>query len=216
MKLPDVEIFQYFHLFIALCYASSLFGYIFSNYCGRFPTILISCMLFLLGSLVLFIVSIEKLQMPIIETHIIGFFMTAIGIGGIKSGLLVFATEQFKNQFSVLKNWILEFYYLVHLGAAISSLSKESFAEKTIFSDESNIYTYGYILMGGSMLLGISILIIGLLSYKLKSAEGLKVTQILKCYIVSFLKIFKRKYNRETSFFSVLTDWSMFPRNGNH
>jgi dipeptide/tripeptide permease len=177
INLDNVQVLQQFHRFVAFYYFASLFGHLASSFIGKLSSIIVSFMVFFLGNLLLLSRSMDK---P--TPDYIGFYILISGLGGMRSSLLMFWMDQFQGQTYLLKSWLFEFYYIVHLGAAFSSLCLDFLP-----SAKSKEYQMGLFMMGSVMILGFLFLVLGITSYNIRRPEKFELWQIVKCYLVGLI-----------------------------
>lgn len=101
-----------------------LFGGIVSDvWLGKFKTILYLSIVYLIGSTVTVISSIQVLNLPAEALLMLGLFLIAVGSGGIKPCVSAFGGDQFKlpEQATQFARFFSMFYFAISLGSLLST-----------------------------------------------------------------------------------------------
>jgi solute carrier family 15 oligopeptide transporter 1 len=111
-----------FHGFITTAFGFSIVGaWLADNILGKYQTILLACLIYMIGSI---IVALSSL--PFINGTIgifIGLFLLAIGTSGVKPNIASFGGDQFKAEQKVfLSSFFAMFYFAINAGSFVSSL----------------------------------------------------------------------------------------------
>ncbi|KAN0055761.1 hypothetical protein ACTA71_011647 [Dictyostelium dimigraforme] len=128
MEYSDDKSTIILHSFNFIAYLFPVFGaYVADTKIGKFKTILIFSFVYILGSIVLSVTSIDGVVGE--KGHrspfgiIVGLGFIAMGTGGIKSNVPTFAGDQLKsNQGNLLEKFFQLFYWCISLGGLTSTL----------------------------------------------------------------------------------------------
>ena len=121
MNNADADI--QFNLWSGMAYTMPLLGgYIADKYLGRYLTILVFCVIYVIGLVVVVIGahpdSLDK------ATFFLGMYIVAIGTGGIKPNVSTLGADQFDERFPIEKkekeSFFNYFYWSINLGACFS------------------------------------------------------------------------------------------------
>lgn len=93
------------------------------SWLGKFKTIFYMSIIYVIGSALVSITSIEPLHIPQREFTIIGLLLVAVGTGGIKPCVSAFGGDQFKlpQQAAQLVSFFSLFYFSINSGSLIST-----------------------------------------------------------------------------------------------
>ena len=123
MNMTNAEADIQFSAWSGACYIMPLVGgYISETYLGRYKTILVFCMVYLVGLVLIVVGSIPDNARPLIVFPAI--YVIAIGTGGIKPNVSTFGADQFDDRYlqdrtekESFFNW---FYWSINIGTAFS------------------------------------------------------------------------------------------------
>ncbi|EPR79454.1 Peptide transporter [Spraguea lophii 42_110] len=107
------------HLFYVSCYLFAIVGGILSDSIwGRFKTILILSLFYIVGCFMLFFVSLLESNLYL---FFLGLALISIGTGGIKPAISTFGGDQFRNNSKKeLSTFFSVFYFFINAGAMLS------------------------------------------------------------------------------------------------
>jgi peptide/histidine transporter 3/4 len=159
------------------CYVTPLIGgYIADKYLGRYKTILVFCLIYLVGLIMVVIGSVPG------EVNAAFFFpaiyLVAIGTGGIKPNVSTMGADQFDDRYSKDRkekesffNW---FYWSINLGSLISYTVVAYICQYGIagLGGEDWGFFVGYTIPAVAMATGIVIFVIGTPKYRYQKPKG--------------------------------------------
>jgi dipeptide/tripeptide permease len=107
------------HCFVALNYFCTIFGGAISDsYVGRYQSIMILSLIYLLGTLMLVFSSIPTNNMCIL---LLSLFLIAVGSGGLKPCIAAFGGDQFEDEVAI-HSFFKYFYYAIYIGSTMSNI----------------------------------------------------------------------------------------------
>lgn len=139
VMMSDGEATDWYHVFIALCYATPLIGALIADiFIGKFLTILFLSMVYCGGNAVMAISSVGKWftadtvtdpltdvtnYVPMRWGPLLGLFLIALGTGGIKPCVSSFGGDQFMTSESGrIQRYFSMFYFSINAGSTIATL----------------------------------------------------------------------------------------------
>ncbi|XP_031633490.1 peptide transporter family 1-like isoform X2 [Contarinia nasturtii] len=184
LKLDPNTATVQFHAFSMFVYFTSIFGGILSDvWLGRYRTILSLSIVYAVGSLLISIVAIPSINISATGALYVGLAFIAIGSGGIKPCVSVFAGDQFKlpEQSAELDTFFSWFYFAINLSVLISSFLTPFLRENVHCFGENDCYSLAFAVPAFLMIISIVFLIIGKHWYTMKPPSGNILFQIMKC-----------------------------------
>ncbi|VDD88623.1 unnamed protein product [Enterobius vermicularis] len=123
LRFSSAKVIYIYHGFIALSYGTPILGSILADgYIGKFWTILLISMVYILGQLILTISSAFDFSVSLHPTlDILGLALIGIGTGGIKPCVAAFGADQFNpNHTKMVSAFFAVFYFSLNAGSAAS------------------------------------------------------------------------------------------------
>lgn len=158
LMLKDSVATDYYHEFVALCYATPLFGALIADvFIGKFRTILILSCVYCFGNAVMALTAIGKWSIfrsdelidpfsgtvdyiPAVWGPLLGLHLIALGTGGIKPCVSSFGGDQFMaSETGRLQRYFSMFYFSINAGSTIATVltpelrGTSCFGESTCF-----------------------------------------------------------------------------------
>ncbi|KAK9268309.1 hypothetical protein L1049_000056 [Liquidambar formosana] len=177
-------------------------GYVADSFLGRYWTIVISAAIHALGSGILTISTIlpqlrpppcnpalsdkcekaNSLQMGVLYTAI---YLNAVGIGGIKSTVSGFGTDQFdqkdKKEKSQMAHFFNRFYFLISAGTLLA-------VTVLVYIEDDVGRSWGYGICSSAMVVAIFAFLSGTRKYRYKKCVGSPVVQVLRVLAAAMKK----------------------------
>ncbi|KAL7030439.1 hypothetical protein ACKWTF_006658 [Chironomus riparius] len=173
-----------YHSFTTLVYFFCVFGAIIADsWWGKFNTIVWLSVVYVAGSSVLTLGSVEPWNMPAKTLTFVGLALIAIGSGGIKPCVAAFGGEQFRmpQQAKQLALFFSLFYFAINFGSFISTLVTPILREDVKCLGMDSCFPFGFGLPAILMAVSIVIFISGKFMYKILPIQGNMFVRILKC-----------------------------------
>ncbi|XP_070494632.1 peptide transporter family 1-like [Chironomus tepperi] len=173
-----------YHSFTTLVYFICIFGAIIADsWWGKFNTILWLSLVYVSGSTVLTLGSVEQWNMPAKTFTFIGLALIAIGSGGIKPCVAAFGGEQFKmpQQAKQLALFFSMFYFSINLGSFISTLVTPILREDVHCMGQQDCFPFGFGLPAILMAVSIVIFVFGKFMYRILPIQGNMLVKVFKC-----------------------------------
>nr|AKN21489.1 slc15a-3 [Schmidtea mediterranea] len=179
-----------YHLFVGLSYLSPIFGAIIAdNYLGRFYTVIVVGLVYLLGHVLMTLTAIQKN----ILGPLIGMSILAIGSGGIKSSVAAFGGDQVPtgNDMMIEKYFSL-FYTAINLGAFAAQFVTP-ILRKDISCVDGQCYPLGFGVPAFIFLVTYIIFISGKRTYTIVPRSKSVLSKFSHCIYVSIRNYIKEK-----------------------
>lgn len=176
------------YLFQGTCYLVPLLGgWLADTYMGRFNAIYGSSLLYVVGTLLLAVVSMnnEMLQTLFANENavhdstarllyfVLALIMIAFGTGGIKANVSPFGADQVQQDgpraVQAFFNW---FYWFINVGSLIAFTVVVGVQQRNVFA--------GYAITAGTMFLAVIVFLTGRNKYLTKPPGGSQITEITK------------------------------------
>ncbi|XP_058959823.2 solute carrier family 15 member 4 [Pocillopora verrucosa] len=174
------------YLFQGTCYLVPLLGgWLADTYLGRFNTIYGSSLLYVVGTLLLAVVSLKNETLKKLGKNaahdrtarlvyfVLALVMIAFGTGGIKANVSPFGADQVQQDgpraIQAFFNW---FYWFINIGSLI--------AFTVVVWIQQNKFFYGYAITAGTMFLAVLAFLAGRNKYLTKPPGGSQLTEITK------------------------------------
>jgi len=170
-----------YHVWSALCYFMPLFGAIIADsWLGKFTTIWIISIIYVLGHLFKTLAAIPPLGLPPAEFSFIGLALIAIGTGGIKPCVSAFGGDQFKlpEQERQLQTFFSVFYFSINAGSLISTALTPILRQDVQCFGDDTCFSLAFGIPAILMALATVILVIGKPFYTLKPPQGNIITSV--------------------------------------
>lgn len=118
---------KYYHYYISACYITPLLGaFISDQYWGKYKTISILSLVYILGNGVVsygsYFIDFEGAEQQAFKWTAVGLFLIALGTGGIKPCVSAICGDQFEESQKKERDYFFEIFYIcINLGSMISS-----------------------------------------------------------------------------------------------
>lgn len=177
LGLTNAEADVQFSAWSGICYVTPLLGgYIADTYLGRYHTILIFCLIYLAGLLLVVIECVPgDTKAPLFYLAI---YIIALGTGGIKPNVSTLGADQFDERYArdrrELMSFFNWFYWMVNLGALIAYSLIAYLCQYGLPSAGGETWGFflGYTVPCCTMFAGICIFVAGTPLYKRKAPSG--------------------------------------------
>lgn len=147
----------YVHIFAMVTYFTCIFGGILSDVClGKFTTILILSIVYVIGSTTISIGAIPSLNV-MAGTAAAGLTFIALGSGGIKPCVSAFGGDQFKlpEQTKQMESFFSLFYFAINAGSLLSTIITPTIRSNVHCFGDDDCYSLAFAVP--AMLMAISI-----------------------------------------------------------
>uniref|UniRef100_UPI00398E6652 solute carrier family 15 member 1-like n=1 Tax=Pristiophorus japonicus TaxID=55135 RepID=UPI00398E6652 len=173
LLLSESKATSFYHVFIFLSTSFTILGAFLSDFCfGRYRTILMLSILYLLGTIVVSVTAIPG-QMGINSVGAyIGLFLTSVGSGGIRSSVSPFGADQIvANEEKRYRMYFSFFYFSMNLAALLAGIIIPILREDVQCFD-ADCYTLAFGVSAIAMLLALVIFGLGTSRYKIYPPTG--------------------------------------------
>lgn len=187
-----------YHLFVGLSYLSPIIGAIIAdNYLGRFKTVIVIGLIYLLGHILMTLTSIRKN----IPGPLIGMCILALGAGGIKSSVAAFGGDQVpEGNDKMIEKYFSVFYTAINLGAFVAQFVTP-ILRKDISCVDGLCYPLGFGVPAATFLLTYLIFIAGKRTYNIVERSKSVLSKFVRCIFLGISKYFqKNKSEKYESF----------------
>ncbi|KAL5262489.1 hypothetical protein ACHWQZ_G008026 [Mnemiopsis leidyi] len=149
LLMSNEEASDWYHEFVALCYATPLLGALIADvFIGKYLTILILSMVYCLGNAVMAITAVGKWfpkddsDTTNIQPHswgpLIGLQIIALGTGGIKPCVSSFGGDQFlKSEAGRVQRYFSMFYFSINAGSTVATLLTPELRSASCMGEET-------------------------------------------------------------------------------
>lgn len=179
-----------FHLSSMSVYLCSLLGAIIADsFWGKYSTILWLSIVYVIGSSVVALGSVEVWDMPANELTMIGLLLIAIGSGGIKPCVSAFGGEQFKlpEQAAQLAKFFPMFYFAINVGSVLTTFITPLLRNMRCFGMDE-CFVAGFGVPAILMFCSVVIFICGSSMYRKVELQGNMFVRVCSCIGVSDAK----------------------------
>lgn len=176
-----------FHLSLMSVYLCSLLGAaIADSVLGKFRTIFYLSIVYVIGSLIITVGSVEVWNLPARDFTIIGLALVAIGSGGIKPCVSAFGGEQFElpDQAEKLEKFFSIFYFIINFGSALSLFITPLLRTSSCFGMKE-CYVAAFGLPALLMIVAVIVFMSGRSKYRIVEPQSNMIVQVSNCITVS-------------------------------
>ncbi|XP_037035843.1 solute carrier family 15 member 2-like [Bradysia coprophila] len=181
-----------FTAFSMAVYFFCIFGGILSDvWMGKFKTILVTSIVYAIGTIIVSFSSITNFIQSPKTTLIIGLLLISTGSGGIKSAVSPFGGDQFSvpEQAVQITQFFSMFYLVINLGPLISNVITPVLAHSVHCFGNDECYPLAFGFPGLLMILAIVLFVCGSCSYTYKELPSENViVQVVKCITYAIVK----------------------------
>ncbi|XP_061353707.1 protein NRT1/ PTR FAMILY 5.4-like [Gastrolobium bilobum] len=165
---------------------SSLFpllgGFVADSYLGRFKTIILSSLIYLLGMIFLTLsVSVVKQK----KLFFIALYVLSIGDGGHKPCVQTFAADQFDENTAEERDAKSSFFNWWYLGIVFGSTSA---AFLIVYLQDNVGWAVGLGVLTGVLAIALAMFLLGIKRYRKESPKGSPFTSIAQVFVAAFRK----------------------------
>jgi solute carrier family 15 oligopeptide transporter 1 len=188
LKFDENSATLIYHGFTTLVYFCCVFGAIIADsWWGKFKTILILSCVYVSGSTLIALASIEPWNWPKTELTMVALFLIALGSGGIKPCVAAFGGEQFTlpQQAKLVAYFFSAFYFSINSGSLISMLITPIFRQDIECLGMNDCYPLAFGVPAVLMLTSIILFLCGKVLYKIFPPQGNMFVKVCKCVGVS-------------------------------
>jgi len=171
-----------YHAWSALCYFMPIFGAIIADsWLGKFKTIWIISIIYVLGHLFKTLAAIPPLGLPPAEFSFIGLALIAVGTGGIKPCVSAFGGDQFKlpEQERQLQTFFSVFYFSINAGSLISTALTPILRQDVKCFGDDSCFSLAFGVPAVLMAIATVILVVGKPFYNIKPPQGNIITSVV-------------------------------------
>ncbi|CAM8970005.1 unnamed protein product [Rhodiola kirilowii] len=158
-------------------------GFIADSYLGRFKTILLSSLIYLIGLIMLTAAAHEGRGGEVM--FFTALYLLSVGEGGHKPCIQTFAADQFDNETAEEKKTMSSFFNWWYLGIVVAAM----FATLLVIYVQDNVgWTVGFGMLMGVVAAALVIFLVGLPFYRREVPVGSPFTSIAQVFVAALRK----------------------------
>ncbi|CAL0333592.1 unnamed protein product [Lupinus luteus] len=184
MNVPDTEAVKDVNTWVGVSALFPLIGaFIADSYLGRFKTILISSIIYLLGTILL------TLSVSSLNHHKMMFFLAiyvaSIGDGGHKPCVQTFAADQFDEDTMEERENKSSFFNWWYMGVVAGSMIPVFLIP---YLQQNGWWAMGFGLVGGVLALALAVFLLGIRRYRKEGPAGSPFTRLAQVFVAASRK----------------------------
>lgn len=178
-----------YHLFVGLSYLTPIIGAVVAdNYLGRFKTVIVVGLIYLLGHILMPLTAIRKN----IPGPLIGMCILAIGAGGIKSSVAAFGGDQIPDgNDKMIEKYFSLFYTAINLGAFVAQFVTPILSNDVSCVD-NHCYPLGFGVPAATFLLTYLIFVAGKRTYNIVPSSKSVLSKFVHCVYLGISRRFHK------------------------